>query len=53
ASTEHTLIENESSPALNILCPICNEFFKETDVINSTSCGHVFHKNCLTRWLNR
>ncbi|KAH8320711.1 hypothetical protein KR067_007292 [Drosophila pandora] len=52
--TEPKVLENESSPpSLSVMCPICNEFFKETDMINSTSCGHIFHKNCLTRWLNR
>ncbi|BFG03203.1 natterin-3 [Drosophila madeirensis] len=44
----------ESSPPLNILCGICNEFYRANDLIFSTaSCGHVFHKECLTRWLGR
>ncbi|KAH8233127.1 hypothetical protein KR026_004570 [Drosophila bipectinata] len=41
-----------SSPQLNILCAICNVYFRASDVIFSTAaCGHVFHKNCLTRCL--
>ncbi|XP_017078877.1 uncharacterized protein LOC108112980 [Drosophila eugracilis] len=45
---------NDSSPSLNILCAICNEFFRSNDIIFATSsCGHVFHNNCLTRWLCR
>lgn len=43
----------ESSPQLNILCGICNIYFRASDVIFSTAaCGHVFHKKCLTRWLS-
>ncbi|EDW36363.1 GL17754 [Drosophila persimilis] len=45
---------NESSPSLNVLCGICNEFYRANDIIFSTaSCGHVFHRECLTRWLGR
>lgn len=41
-------------PSLNILCAICSEFFKNTDIIYSVSkCGHAFHRQCLFRWLSR
>ncbi|XP_030386970.1 uncharacterized protein LOC115633666 [Scaptodrosophila lebanonensis] len=37
---------------LNVMCGICTEFYKANDVIFTTSsCGHVFHKECLMRWL--
>lgn len=40
--------------SLNVLCAICNEFYNANDIIYTTSsCGHVFHKGCLDRWLNR
>ncbi|XP_037814160.1 uncharacterized protein LOC119605248 [Lucilia sericata] len=40
--------------SLNVMCAICSEFFKSTDIIYSTSkCGHVFHRQCLFRWLTR
>lgn len=30
-------------------CPICLETLTSTTTI-STTCGHVFHENCLTQW---
>ncbi|KAH8369593.1 hypothetical protein KR093_000235, partial [Drosophila rubida] len=40
--------------SLNVLCAICNEFYNANDVICSTStCGHIFHMDCLNRWLRR
>ncbi|KAM7344215.1 uncharacterized protein ACRADG_011035 [Cochliomyia hominivorax] len=42
------------STSLNVLCAICSEFFKNSDIIYSTTrCGHVFHRQCLFRWLTR
>ncbi|XP_043064182.1 uncharacterized protein LOC122320110 [Drosophila ficusphila] len=36
-----------------VVCAICSEFYSQYDVIIcSTNCGHLFHKACLTRWLN-
>ncbi|KAL7735996.1 hypothetical protein ACLKA6_002419 [Drosophila palustris] len=40
--------------SLNVLCAICNEFYNANDIIyTSSNCGHVFHKECLFRWLGR
>ncbi|XP_068144264.1 uncharacterized protein [Drosophila tropicalis] len=44
---------SSSSCSLNVLCGICNEFYRPNDIIFSTYCGHVFHKDCLNRWLYR
>lgn len=32
-------------------CPICQESFSTEDVIKKTPCGHVFHEECLKKWL--
>ena len=31
-------------------CPICNEEFNETDS-TTTPCKHIFHEQCLTKWI--
>lgn len=52
--TESEAESTQPTETLNVLCGICNEFYKANDIIFSTaSCGHVFHKNCLSRWLSR
>jgi len=41
------------SSSLGVMCAICAEFYTPWDVIfSSAKCGHIFHKACLTRWLN-
>lgn len=45
--------KEKKEASLNILCAICCEFFGNTNIIYSTSkCGHVFHQQCLFRWLS-
>ncbi|KAL9878421.1 uncharacterized protein ACN2A1_010878 isoform 1-T5 [Glossina fuscipes fuscipes] len=41
------------SEAPSILCPICTENFQTSDTIHNTSCGHVFHHNCIQDWRGR
>ncbi|KAL2493625.1 putative E3 ubiquitin-protein ligase [Forsythia ovata] len=33
-------------------CSVCLTEFKPNQEINHLSCGHVFHKLCLEKWLN-
>ncbi|XP_013112580.2 uncharacterized protein LOC106090809 [Stomoxys calcitrans] len=41
------------SNSLNVLCAICSEYFSSCAIIYcTTKCGHVFHQQCLTRWLS-
>uniref|UniRef100_A0A1A9UGS7 RING-type domain-containing protein n=1 Tax=Glossina austeni TaxID=7395 RepID=A0A1A9UGS7_GLOAU len=41
-------------PAIPVItCTICTENFKATDTICNTSCGHVFHRDCLQNWRAR
>ena len=36
---------------MNIACSICLESFMQRSDISTTLCGHVFHTNCIQRWL--
>uniref|UniRef100_A0A1B0A2S8 RING-type domain-containing protein n=1 Tax=Glossina pallidipes TaxID=7398 RepID=A0A1B0A2S8_GLOPL len=36
--------------ALSMSCPICMDNFNNSDTIYNTSCGHIFHYNCIQRW---
>ncbi|KAK2577989.1 hypothetical protein KPH14_008419 [Odynerus spinipes] len=38
---------------MNILCVICSDLLTKPDDIFYTRCGHVFHFECLTQWLER
>ena len=31
-------------------CPICMVEYVINDTTNITSCGHIFHNNCLSKW---
>lgn len=33
-------------------CSICISEFEPTTEVNHLSCGHVFHKSCLEKWLS-
>lgn len=35
-----------------LLCSICLVNFEQGDRIVSSSCKHVFHKNCLLEWVS-
>lgn len=32
-------------------CPICSEEYKETSIVFSLDCGHIFHETCMNRWV--
>lgn len=57
AESQPEITEETTQPktsTLNVLCAICSEFFQNSDIIYSTTkCGHVFHRQCLFRWLKR
>jgi hypothetical protein len=33
------------------LCPICHESFQIDPFVNELPCGHVFHMDCIMKWL--
>lgn len=38
---------------MNLNCPICAELFLPSDDVHCTTCGHLFHYQCLIQWLER
>ena len=38
---------------MNIACSTCLECFTANCNVCATSCGHVFHINCLAKWLKK
>ena len=46
----NTLIVCNELPDNN--CSICLEDFKDEDILKKLNCNHIFHKECLTPWLN-
>ena len=38
---------------MNVACSICLESFTLTSDIYTTPCGHVFHYDCIRKWLER
>ena len=34
-------------------CPICLQKYKGADIIKEFPCKHIFHKNCLFKWLKK
>jgi hypothetical protein len=45
-STEEKCIDEECK-----MCIICNDEFKEDDIVKITKCKHVLHDECLKPWL--
>ncbi|XP_077998656.1 E3 ubiquitin-protein ligase TRAIP-like [Glandiceps talaboti] len=38
---------------LHAYCSICSDLYETDSNISATTCGHVFHENCLQRWTNQ
>ena len=34
-------------------CPICLQKYKGADMIKKFPCKHIFHKNCIFKWLDK
>jgi hypothetical protein len=34
-------------------CPICLQKYKGADIIKEFPCKHIFHKNCIFKWLKK
>lgn len=38
---------------MRAVCTICTELFDEARTVSATPCGHTYHADCLSRWLER
>ncbi|XP_039759833.1 E3 ubiquitin-protein ligase TRAIP-like isoform X2 [Pararge aegeria] len=38
---------------MHILCTICSDLVNQADNLIVTKCGHIFHHNCLSKWIER
>merc|ERR1719401_1097049 len=61
-SSEHAQLSSEEARGLprvrfeapeRLSCSICLEFFRHGMLLTGLSCGHVFHVECLTQWVQR
>ena len=34
-----------------MICPICQDNSAMEEEVSRTKCGHLFHKNCIIKWL--
>ena len=34
-------------------CPICLEYFNDKEKLAKLKCGHVFHIECIKKWISR
>lgn len=46
-----TAIEETSTPAAPIICPICLNEMAVGDQIREIRCKHIFHRECVDHWL--
>ena len=42
---------NKKTKEGNEKCVICYENFKEKEIVKMTSCFHIYHFNCIKRWI--
>lgn len=57
-ATNKTTSLNDNTETRNVqnLCVICHEEYKTSDRVcwaSSSDCSHVFHEECIVRWLTR
>lgn len=45
--------DKEIIDKLEIQCPICFDNIKEEELICKTPCNHIYHKKCLSKWLQQ
>lgn len=38
---------------MRAFCDICFELFEDNNKLTATTCGHVFHENCIVHWMKQ
>lgn len=53
SKSEKTHYNRISSNDQEITCSICLDLFKEGLYKRTLTCGHVFHKKCIDKWITK
>jgi hypothetical protein len=48
---DETSISEQERIQLELDCPVCTEHFAEDDSVRVLLCCHIYHKDCIDRWL--
>lgn len=46
-----TVKYNKKKYTENDKCVICQEEFKENEIVSKLGCNHIYHSNCIRQWL--
>eukprot|EP00434_Breviolum_minutum_P009409 symbB.v1.2.008287.t1/scaffold519.1/size192877/15 len=50
-SLEKSLQSVRAKEVLDQMCSVCLHPFERNDAVSALPCSHIFHKDCISRWL--